>query len=192
MTTDSPTKAPAGPSFSLGDRLSLVHVLADWPVAALIASMAMLAAAHAFETFGKLAPCTLCLKQREVYWAAAGLSLLAVALARTAWSERVRRPLNLLLALVFLYGAGLAAYHAGAEWKWWPGPTTCASGAAAAAGVSADAMAGLMNGAKVNVPHCDVAAWVFAGLSMAGWNALISLGLAGLSGVAALRGGSTR
>jgi disulfide bond formation protein DsbB len=123
MTTDTPSKTvPPGPSLSLGDRLSLGHVLAEWPVAALIASVAMLAAAHAFETFGKLAPCHLCLKQREVYWAAAGLGLVAVALSRTAWADKVRRPLNLILALVFLFGAGLAVYHAGAEWKWWPGP----------------------------------------------------------------------
>ncbi|MDB5455142.1 MAG: hypothetical protein JWP92_727 [Caulobacter sp.] len=193
MTTDTPSKTtPAGSALSLGERRSFSHVLAEWPVAALIASVAMLAAAHAFETFGKLAPCTLCLKQREVYWAAAGLSLLAVALSRTAWSDKVRRPLNLILTLAFLYGAGLAAYHAGAEWKWWPGPTTCAAGGAAAAGVSADALAGLMNGAKIKAPACDEAAWVFAGLSMAGWNALISLGLAALSLLATLRKGPAR
>jgi len=182
MTTDHPSKTVATSSPSLG------LILAHWPVAALIASLGMLAAAHAFETFGKLAPCTLCLKQREVYWTAAGLALAAAAIGRTAWAGRTRRPLVLALGAIFLFGAGLAAYHAGAEWKWWPGPSTCASGGAALAGVSREALAGLMNGAKVTPPACDKAAWVFAGLSMAGWNVLISLGLAALSVTAALRG----
>ena len=48
-------------------------------------------------------------------------------------------------------------------------------------------MAEFMGGKPVQAVRCDEAAWVFAGLSMAGWNALISLGLAGLSGLAALR-----
>jgi disulfide bond formation protein DsbB len=91
-----------------------------------------------------------------------------------------------ILALVFLLSAGVAAYHAGAEWKFWPGPTTC-SGAGGIGGVDAGDLAALMKGAKIRPPACDEAAWVFAGLSMAGWNALISLGLALLSALAALR-----
>ena len=56
-----------------------------------------------------------------------------------------------------------------------PRPTTCAS---TGAGVSAAALANLLHGAKVSAPHCDEAAWRFLGLSMAGWNVLISLKLA--------------
>jgi disulfide bond formation protein DsbB len=148
-----------------------------WPLLAAIVSAAMLATAHAFETFGHLAPCELCLKQREVYWVA-----LAVGLVGFAAGRRLKTPLsislpNLVLALVFLFGAGLAAYHAGVEWKWWPGPTSCTGSAA----VSADAMAGLLSGAKVPLPACDQAAWRLLGVSMAGWNALVSLGLAAIS-----------
>lgn len=159
-------------------------ILARWRLAALVASAAMLAIAHAFETFGGLAPCTLCLRQREVYWTAGAVALVAMLLVRMRGGARWRSPANLALALVFLAGAGVAAYHAGAEWKWWPGPTACAS---TSDGVSADAMAGLLAGDKIKPPACDEAAWVFAGLSMAGWNVLISLGLAGLSIAAALR-----
>ena len=142
-----------------------------WPLLAAIASALMLAAAHAFEAFGHLPPCELCLKQREVYWVA-----LAVGLAGFALGRGLKRPLllnlaSLLLALIFLFGAGLAAYHAGVEWKWWPGPQACTGqGRATAAGIAA-----LMNGARIAGPSCDVAAWRMAGLSMAGWNALISL-----------------
>ncbi len=155
----------------------------QWPVLAFLACAFMLGAAHAFETFGKLAPCLLCLKQREVYWVTGTVALVAVVLSRTAWAPRVRKPLLLLIGLGFLYGAGLATYHAGAEWKFWPGPAACAAGRAAAAG---DLVA-MLKGAKIAAPSCDKAVWIFLGLSMAGWNALISLGLAAASVFAALR-----
>ena len=158
-------------------------VLAWWPYVALAVSAAMLGAAHAFETFGKLAPCNLCLKQREVYWVAGTVALVAIAASRSPWAAKARRPFNLLLAATFLYGAGLAAFHAGVEWKWWPGPTTCTGGSAAAAG---DLVA-MLKGGKVKPPACDTAAWVFLGLSMAGWNAIASLGLAVASLTAGLR-----
>ncbi len=158
--------------------------LARWPLVALLASALMLAIAHAFQTFGGLEPCALCLRQREVYWTAMGVAAAALVLGRF----REGRPLAAwgagLLAAVFLLGAGVAAYHAGVEWKWWPGPTTCTGGSTANA---ADLMAAL-GGKQVRAPSCDRAAWVFAGLSMAGWNAIASLILAAGSVVAALRG----
>jgi disulfide bond formation protein DsbB len=158
-------------------------VAAQWPVLALVACAFMLGAAHAFESFGKLAPCLLCLKQREVYWVTGTVALITVVLTRTAWADRVRKPLILLIGLGFLYGAGLATYHAGAEWKWWPGPAACAAGGAA----SADDLVAMLKGAKIAAPSCEKAVWIFLGLSMAGWNALISLGLAATSFFAALR-----
>ncbi|KQY30412.1 disulfide bond formation protein DsbB [Caulobacter sp. Root1455] len=155
----------------------------QWPVLAFAACAVMLGAAHAFETFGKLAPCLLCLKQREVYWVTGTVALVAVAASRTPWADRARRPLILLLAIGFLFGAGVATYHAGAEWKWWPGPAACAAGGAA----SASDLVAMLKGAKIAAPSCDKAVWVFLGLSMAGWNAVISLGLAIASAFAALR-----
>ncbi len=145
-----------------------------WPLLAAIASALMLAVAHGFQTFGHLAPCELCLKQREVYWVALSVGLIGFALGRG-----LKRPLainltSLVLGLIFLFGAGLAAYHAGVEWKWWPGPQACTGqGRATVAAVTA-----LLNGARITGPSCDVAAWRMLGLSMAGWNALASLGLA--------------
>ena len=166
--------------------MGLVRPLLDrWRFCALVASAGMLAVAHAFQTFGRLAPCTLCLRQREVYWAALAVALVAMVAVRLPGGPRLRQASCWLLALIFLAGAGLAAYHAGVEWKFWPGPTTCSG--AGANGVNAAALQDLLNGAKIRPPACDKAAWVFAGLSMAGWNALTSLGLAGLSVAAALR-----
>jgi disulfide bond formation protein DsbB len=156
-----------------------------WRLCALIASAVMLAIAHAFQTFEHLAPCTLCLRQREVYWVAAAMALVFMVVVRLPGGPRLRAPTCWLLALVFLAGAGIAAYHAGAEWKFWPGPSTCSG--AGVDHVDASALSGLMQGAKIKPPACDKAAWVFLGLSMAGWNVLISLGLAGLSVAAALR-----
>jgi disulfide bond formation protein DsbB len=157
----------------------LQPLIRHWLVLAVIASAGMLAVAHGFETFGHLPPCTLCLRQREVYWVALVLAVSGVVISHTVRLARFTRPIGALLALVFLVGAATAVYHAGAEWKWWPGPTTCAS--AGGGGVSAAALSNLLHGAKVSAPHCDEAAWRMLGLSMAGWNVLISLGLAALS-----------
>ncbi|HEY8616621.1 disulfide bond formation protein B [Phenylobacterium sp.] len=156
-----------------------------WRLVALLVSAGMLATAHAFETFGGYAPCTLCLRQREVYWTALALGLAFMVVVRLPGGPRWREATCWVLGLVFLVGAGVAAYHAGVEWKFWPGPTTCSSGGAA--GVSLGDMQAFLNGAEVRPPACDEAAWVFAGLSMAGWNALASLGLVVLSVLAALR-----
>jgi disulfide bond formation protein DsbB len=162
------------------------QLLQRWPLAALIASALMLAAAHAFQTFGHLTPCMLCLRQREVYWAAMALAAAGVGLSFTPWRGVAVRIVCALLALAFLWGAGLALYHAGAEWKWWPGPASCS---AAAVHVSAADLAAVLKGGRMSAPACDKAPWVFLGLSMAGWNALISLALALASALAAARRG---
>src|SRR4051812_8724121 len=94
-----------------------------WPVVAIAASIAMLAAAHAFESFGGYVPCGLCLKQREVYWAALGVAVAGLVLVRL--KRLAPEVLALVLAAIFATGCILAAYHAGVEWKWWPGPTSC-------------------------------------------------------------------
>ncbi|MBI1407373.1 MAG: disulfide bond formation protein B [Caulobacter sp.] len=160
-------------------------VLRHWPETALLSAALMLGIAHAFETFGHLMPCTLCLKQREVYWVAMAVAAIAIVIRRTPLGLRAAPWLDALLGLIFLYGAGLAAYHAGVEWKWWPGPTTCASGGGGT-GTSADQMRALLNGTNAAGPACDKAAWVFLGLSMAGWNVLVSLKLVVWSLIAAI------
>jgi len=157
--------------------------LARWRLTAFLTSALLLAIAHGFEKIGGLAPCYLCLKQREVYWLALTVALIGMLAVRTKVGAGTKRWFNLALGLIFLFGAGLAVYHAGAEWNWWPGPTVCAGGGK----VTADSMAALMKGGKFDAPSCEDAAWVFLGLSMAGWNALISLKLAALSFLATRR-----
>src|SRR5690349_4344481 len=155
-----------------------------WRLCAVLVAAAMLATAHAFETFGGLAPCLLCLKQREVYWVILWAGLIFMVLVRTPGGPRWRAATCWFLALAFAVSCGVATYHAGAEWKFWPGPQACSSGGGTVNAADLDAF---LKGAKVRPPACDEAAWVFAGLSMAGWNAVISLGLAVLSAVAAVR-----
>jgi|SRR6185312_880758 len=167
-------------------RALIALVLRHWPFLALIASIGMLAIAHAFETFGHLAPCTLCLDQRDVYWTAIPVCAAAWAAADIKGFQRVAPWIGWAMMLVFLTGTAIAAYHAGVEWKFWPGPQTCTSTGAHA---SAADVADLLNGAKVSAPRCDEAAWRFLGVSMAGWNALISLKLAVWSGIWSARRG---
>ena len=147
----------------------MIRLARDWPWIALFASAALLAIAHAFETFGHMAPCELCLKQREVYWLA-----LVIAGGGLIW-RRLSRGFDptlliaLLLSAVFLLETGVAVYHAGVEWKFWPGPMACTGGATR---VDPAELERLLSGAKMSVPACDKPAWVFLGLSMAGWNAV--------------------
>lgn len=156
--------------------LRVQQLEAHWPLLAAIASLAMLAAAHAFEAAG-YQPCELCFRQREIYWAAAAFGLTGFV-ARWFWRSPLRlRTFAVLLGLAFLVGAVVAAYHAGVEWKFWPGPTTCG----VVGGGSGVSLSDLDKPAII-VP-CDEAAWrdPIARLSMAGWNALVSMALAGAS-----------
>ena len=143
-----------------------------------LGAAAVLAGAWFFQLVVGLAPCPLCLQQRIPYYVAVPLAaLVAVAAARGAPRRLVILALA-LLAGVLLVGAGLGAYHAGVEWKWWAGPQDCTG----AGGFSAGSAGGLMQRMQTaRVVRCDEAAWRFLGLSLAGWNVLVALALAGIA-----------
>ena len=129
-------------------------------------SAAMLLAAWGFQYLGGMAPCKLCIWQRYPHGAAVLIG--AVTLA-TGW-----RILPWAGALAALTTAGIGLYHAGVEQGWWEGPTTCTSGPIG--GLSAEQlMAQIMEAPLV---RCDEIPWDLFGISMAGWNGLVSLGLA--------------
>ena len=155
----------------------------SWVLIAALASAVLLAGAHAFETFGRYEPCELCYKQRDVHWLALWIGALSFAVSFVR--PGVARIASAVLALVFLGSTVLAAYHAGVEWKWWPGPAT--STGSHFKGVTAADMANLLNGVSNHVVACDQAAWRLFGISMAGYNALISAVLAGASLLVAAR-----
>ncbi|MBX3476881.1 MAG: disulfide bond formation protein B [Brevundimonas sp.] len=168
--------------------IGLYRLLTRWWTAfALAASLAMLGAAHAFERFAGLAPCNLCLKQREVFWGAAVIALIATLWALVSRASRgTPRIAAFLLAAVFATGAVTAAFHAGGEMKWWSLPAACAAGSG---GISLDSLTALAlgTGPAPRVAMCDAVVWRFLGLSMASWNALISALLAVFSLLAAKR-----
>lgn len=167
--------------------MSAVRFVARWwAFFALLAAAAMLATAHAFQHWGGLAPCPLCLKQRDVYWFAIAVAAPASAWAALVRAKRTPRVASFLLFAIFAAGAITATFHAGGELKWWDLPASCGGGGAVS--VDTAALQAILGGATVNAPTCDVAAWTFLGVSMAGWNALISAGLALFSLAASMRG----
>jgi len=159
------------------------------PAAALVfaGAGATILAALVFQHGFGYRPCALCLWQRWPYYAGLPLAALALAAALAGRRGAARAGLG-LLALVFLASAGLGAYHAGVEWGWFLGPSDCGGAPAPSAAGMPDFLRQLES---VRVVSCTEAAWRLLGLSMAGWNALISLGLAALAGLAALRYGSS-
>lgn len=150
-----------------------------WPALALAASALMLAAAHTFETFWGLAPCPLCLRQREVYWALIAMTLTGLTWWRFVPKRRFLVALNVLIGLVFVVGVIVAAYHAGVEWAIFPPPSGCSAGPP----VDPFAMGDLDQ--VFELPACNDAPFYILGLSMAGWNGVISAILAAISFAAA-------
>ena len=142
------------------------------------ASVAILAAVWIFQAFG-YAPCELCLTQRYAFYAAIPLALLTALISRSA--HGLARAGFALLALVFAANAVLAAYHAGVEYHWWPGPTACTGGMTGSLNVN-----DLVNSLNsVKVVRCDEVQLRIAGLSLADWNVAASAVLAIYAAVAA-------
>jgi disulfide bond formation protein DsbB len=142
------------------------------------ASVAILAAVWIFQAFG-YAPCELCLTQRYAFYAAIPLALVTALISRSAHGL-VRAGFG-LMALVFAANAVFAAYHAGVEYHWWPGPTACTGSMSGSLNVN-----DLVNAVNsVKVVRCDEVQLRIAGLSLAGWNVAASAVLAVYAAVAA-------
>ena len=127
----------------------------------------MLLGAWGFQYLGGMAPCKMCIWQRYPHAAAAIIGAVALALPRIG-------ALPLLGALAALTTAGIGLFHAGVERKWWDGPSSCTSGDITGLSTQ-DLFDQIMTAPLV---RCDDIPWQMFGLSMAGWNALISAGLA--------------
>lgn len=134
-------------------------------------SAAILAGALGSQIIGGLTPCHLCIYQRWPHLAGVVIAVLGVTVLWRHW-----RALSLLGMLAMLTGAGLGIYHTGVERSWWRGPDTCTSGDIANLNTD-QLMAQIMNAPLV---RCDEVLWDFLGLSLASWNAILSLLLAGL------------
>ncbi len=144
--------------------------------AAAVASIGLAAILGAwfFQLVIGLAPCPLCLEQRYAYYFAIPLSVLVLLGLSFGASRKVLVAALAAIALGMLWNAGLGVYHAGVEWKFWEGPQDCA-GALSDLGTAG----GLLDKLKsIRVVRCDEIPWSFLGLSLAGYNALISFALA--------------
>jgi len=141
----------------------------------LLVATATIAGAWIFQAFG-YAPCELCLKQRYAYYLGVPLALITV-IATLRRHETMLTPDFIALALVFAFSAAFGAYHAGVEWGFWAGPSDCTGSLTQAPTVN-DFLKQLQT---VKVVRCDAVAIRILGLSLAGWNAVISAAIVGLA-----------
>jgi disulfide bond formation protein DsbB len=147
-----------------------------------IAGLATIVGFLFFEHVVKLAPGPLCLEQRKAFYIGVPLAGLLWLGASHGASRKVMIAGFAVIAAFMLWNAGLGAYHAGIEWKFWPGPAEC-SGPVTSLGGAGGLLGQLQN---VNVVRCDEAAWRFLGISLPGYNVLISLTLGAAAAWAAL------
>jgi disulfide bond formation protein DsbB len=150
-------------------------------VAVTVIAAATLVGAWIFQYGFDIVPCELCLEQRYAYYFAIPLALMVLVGDHVGASRKVLFAALVAIALGMLWNAALGVYHSGIEWKWWAGPQEC-TGTLGDFGPAG----GLLNKLEsFSVVRCDDAAWRFLGLSLAGYNALISFALAFIAACAA-------
>jgi disulfide bond formation protein DsbB len=130
---------------------------------ALLIPAALLAGAWGFQLIGHLYPCEMCHWQRWPHYAALPIALLAFV------PGMPQRPLVALAAIAIAVSGAIGVAHAGVEYHWWQGFTPCTSTFSA----GGDTLSAIMNAPVV---RCDAPQWTFAGISLAGFNAIVSLG----------------
>lgn len=130
---------------------------------ALLVPAALLAGAWGFQLIGHLYPCEMCHWQRWPHYAALPIALLAFV------PGLPQRPLVALAAIAIAISGAIGVAHAGVEYHWWQGFTPCTSTFSS----GGDTLSAIM---KAPVVRCDAPQWTFAGVSLAGFNAVISLG----------------
>ena len=136
-----------------------------------------LAGAWFFQLALDIRPCPLCLEQRYAYYLAVPLGAFSALAAARGAPRAVLYAGLAVLAAAALGNAGLGAYHAGVEWGFWKGPTDCA-GPVGNLGSAGNLLERLDT---VRVIRCDEVQWRFLGLSLAGYNFLISLLMAAIA-----------
>lgn len=145
--------------------------------AAVVLSGGAILSALALEHVWGYLPCKLCLEQRTPYYA--GLPALGIAVAAAAAGRRLPAAvLSAFVGMLFAYGAWLGAFHSGVEWGFWEGPGDCGATALTSARYDAkELLEAIMNTRPVS---CTEAALRILGLSLAGWNAVVSAAVSAL------------
>jgi disulfide bond formation protein DsbB len=139
------------------------------PIVALLAPLLLYGGALVSQFGFGLHPCEMCYWQRWPHQAAIVLALLAMLMRA---NDRAMRGLTVLAAVAIAVSGLIGAFHAGVEYGFWEGITTCATGRAGP--VSLDS---IMDAPLI---RCDTAPWSLFGISLAGFNAIFSLGAAAL------------
>jgi len=142
-----------------------------------------IATVYFFQYVLLILPCPLCLEQRIAFYFSIPLAALLWLGAQYGASRKVLLLGFLAIMLAMLWNTGLSAYHAGVEWKWWPGPNDC-SGPIDKFGNAQDIMHQLQN--RISLIRCDEAAWRFLGISLAGYDVLLSFFVAAVAAWGAL------
>jgi disulfide bond formation protein DsbB len=148
-------------------------------------SLALILGALGFQYLDGIPPCEMCHWQRWPHIAAAVVGIGGGFLIRMGLIEwRADRVVAWLAAILVALSGAIAVYHAGVEWHFWPGPQACTGAAFRYTGGKLDLNAPIV--------MCDVAAWRLLGLSLAGYNAVISFVVAGSAMFLLVRGGKSR
>ncbi len=153
------------------------------PWITLLVSASLILGAHGFESIGGLEPCPLCIEQRGWHWLMIWISVLGLLNAGPLNQRFPTLAIFGLLSLTAFASTVRSGFHAGVEYKWWAGPASCAGGGAS---LSMQDMLGAL-GQATDAPACDDIPWSLFGISMAGYNFLISFVLLGLCTYATLR-----
>lgn len=146
----------------------------NWPILALLVSLSLWLGALGFQHIGGLQPCQMCYWQRHAHKAVLVIAVLALLTRQITMDRRWERRFLVLLGLAFLVSFGLAFWHTGVEYKWWAGPMSCSGEAVV---VSAQDILKALE-TPVKMPSCGDIPWSLLGISMAGYNAIISMGAA--------------
>ena len=144
-------------------------------IIAFVIPASLLAGAWSFQLWGGLFPCEMCLWQRWPHYCA-----LIVAAFAFAMPPRIAKGLVALAAVLIAISGFIAIFHAGVEYRWWPGVTACTGTLDLSGLTPAERLQRIMNTPAV---PCDVAQWRLVGISLAGFNAIISLGSAAVIGI---------
>ncbi len=149
----------------------------------LVVASATIAGAWFFQLVLDILPCPMCLEQRYAYYTIIPLSALVALGAATGAPRPLLIAGLIVIALIAAGNSVFGVYHAGVEWKFWQGPTDC-TGPLVDFGKAGSLLDQLD---KVKVIRCDEVQWRFLGISLAGYNALISALMAAIAGWGVVR-----
>jgi disulfide bond formation protein DsbB len=170
------------PTLSLAQQTARTRPIVASATVIAIAGALTILGAWFFQYGMGLKPCPLCLEERYPYYFAIPLAVLVLMGESVGSSRKVLIAALIAITAGMLWNAGLGTYHAGIEWKLWAGPRDC-TGSLESLGSAGN----LLDELKTMSPvRCDEAAWRFLGISLAGYNMLISLALAAVAGWGAI------